>query len=225
MRKSILGLFLLLFTFPATLLLGQGSVAGSITGIVTDPQGSVITSRRRPRNPSRVVSIWWSNYLQASTRSPPAYPASKVFSRTASSSPQASKLRSTLALRWEMQARRSRFPAPSQSLTCRAQTPPPPLTPRSSLTAPAATTPGQCSPKHPASPPAPSTSGATTAINSLPSPSTGARQPNRPMFSMGCPSKRSAAPPPISTSTHIPSPRRRSSPMPLLPRFRPAAPT
>jgi hypothetical protein len=43
MRKSILGLFLLLFTFPATLLLGQGSVAGSITGIVTDPQGSVIS--------------------------------------------------------------------------------------------------------------------------------------------------------------------------------------
>ena len=43
MRKIVLSILLMLLTIPTTQLLGQAAVAGSITGVVLDPQGAAIT--------------------------------------------------------------------------------------------------------------------------------------------------------------------------------------
>jgi hypothetical protein len=43
MRKTVLSILLILLAIPTTRLLGQASVAGSITGVVIDPQGAAIT--------------------------------------------------------------------------------------------------------------------------------------------------------------------------------------
>ncbi len=44
MRRTVLGILLLFLAAPAMLLLGQASVSGRITGVVTDAQGAVVIS-------------------------------------------------------------------------------------------------------------------------------------------------------------------------------------